>query len=150
MREILFRGKCLDNGEWVCSANIIHLNEDDEYYIPAANSGCTYHLDEDGNLVKWEEVMFRRVVPATIGQYTGLTDKNGRKIFEDDIVRLVSLLNDHHQKGATRVLQVRFFMGNMCLCLPGLETGTPIYPLCVGSEIEVIGNIHDNPELLEA
>jgi hypothetical protein len=81
-------------------------------------------------------------------QYTGLKDKNGKEIYERDVAKTVALLNDHNQRGATDTLVVRNWMGNSCLCFDGQESGTPIYPLIVSHEIEVIGNIYENPELL--
>ena len=78
-------------------------------------------------------------------QYTGLKD-----IYEGDIIRVVALSNDHHQKGATSVLVVKFFMGNPCLCFAECETGVPIYTFCVNHTLEVIGNIYENYELLNS
>lgn len=79
MREILFRGKRTDNGKWVygdlIDVKFIFDKNYDGYDSP-------YYDDElgiiDGHLLE--------VIPETVGQYTGLTDKNGKKIFEGDIV----------------------------------------------------------------
>jgi len=151
MREILFRGKRLDNGEWVASGNLLHANDNGKhsYYIPVHNDKFGTIEDECDNILSIEYGTFYKVDPDTVGQYTGLTDKNDKRIFEGDIVRTVATANDHHQKGATAIMSVRYWMGNPCLCFPGNDSGTPLYPLCVSTTIEVIGNIHDNPELLE-
>jgi len=82
-------------------------------------------------------------------QSTGLSDKDGVEIFEGDVVRTVAINNDHNQKGATQVMCVLHFMGNSCLCFAGHDSGLPLYPFNVSRWIEVIGNIHENPELLE-
>lgn len=81
-------------------------------------------------------------------QYTGLTDKNGMEIYEGDVIKAVALANDHYQRGATEVLTVREFAGNFCLCFKGHESGVPIFPFNVTSALEIIGNIHENPELI--
>lgn len=108
MREILFRGKRKDNGEWVYGNSVLFFKETTKIY---------------GELVQWREV---EVIPETVGQYTGLTDKNGKKIFEGDIIAY----------GDDRYL-VNFGDGYF----------SPFDFICE-DECKVIGNIYDNPELL--
>jgi len=118
MREILFRGKRLDNGEWVEATSIL--------------SACNVH-----GIVPTGRVAFYQVDPNTVGQFTGLTDKNGRKIFEGDILDVM------HQG----IFKCRWDEGNFEF---GLLNSKESFGIAYVSpnDIFVIGNIHDNPELL--
>ena len=123
MREILFRGKRIDNGEWV-EGDLLH-----SYFKKGDTCICC---------PDWTNI--KRADPATVGQYTGLTDKRGRKIFEGDIVKTTATLNDHHHRGATFVSPVEYWNGATCLSI----TYVPLsLDFLVSHEIEIIGNIHD-------
>lgn len=141
MSEILFRGKRLDNGAWETGSLVIARMgcHDAQYYIADKMTG--YHTPVD---------------PSTIGQYTGLKDKNGKQIFEGDMIKP---FDDEVDK-----MVVEFHNGQFLLCLYGERGYMAEYgweeegnygcfeaePLSsYGDDIEVIGNIHDNPELLK-
>lgn len=72
MREILFKGKRIDNGEWIIGNSVLFFKDTTKIY---------------GELTQWREI---EVVPETVSQFTGLTAKNGKKIFEGDIMQLCS------------------------------------------------------------
>lgn len=121
MREILFRGKCQGKGEWV--------------------EGFLVDAQHIGNWVKAHPVD-----PETVGQFTGLTDKNGRKIFEGDVVLCPWSNQDKPQRFTIK------FKDGLFVASPVKET-EDYWDFMVGGyskEMEIIGNIHDNPELLEA
>lgn len=140
MREILFRGKRADNGEWI-----------EGYYAVQSNHACFAHelkythfifkdICLDFNLGGLQEF---EVIPDTIGQYTGLTDKNGKKIFEGDILefsdRMVSVFW-HPHSGCWDSNFLKF---------TNKENGREDMSPCRWSyRAKVVGNIHDNPELL--
>ena len=125
-REILFRGKRTDNGEWV------------EGYL------CECHHKDTGKYDYAIQEMFENgyimheVIPETVGQYTGLTDKNGKKIFEGDICKHRS-----NYSGNTVISVVTYTDGHF-LALVCENSGFEL-----SEKLEVIGNIHDNPELVE-
>lgn len=142
MREILFRGKC-QTGEWVEGCYVNHLTRmlcpigdflkegDEKHYI--VNSGFA-----DWNMPR--NLEFVEVIPETVGQYTGLKDKHGKKIFEGDIVKSIT-----HFYGESKEMVTVIKFNEVENDSFG-EPFTVGYSL-LGSEWELIGNIHDNPEL---
>ena len=143
MRDILFRGKRLDNGEWV-EGDLVHS----AYKIWDTCVG-TYS----------SSLGMHQVDPSTVGQYTGLKDKDGKRIFEGDIIRT------HYANTRKNdfIEQVVFHNGRFCSLykIPGpgngkiwanLPDGVPHLPQDKTPHMEwceVMGNIHDNYELLE-
>lgn len=126
-RDILFRGKRTDNGEWV-----------EGYYASIGE----YHYILTGRLELVPYLGFEHflVNPETIGRFSGLTDRNGVKIFEGDIVHVKA-----HSCSFTGCViywseEARF----VCKTKHGMH-----YAMCNKFEFEIIGNIYDNPELLE-
>lgn len=148
MRDIIFRGKRTDTGTWIEGYYI---------YIHKTTYCCkvSEKLDEENEI---HQIVFERMTdwglpnqhlradvdPETVGQYTGITDKNGRKIYEGDILEGLN--------GAARM--VVFFAE-----ITGYGYGFQWRPVKGGGlfesmtgfadEYAVIGNIHDNPELLD-
>lgn len=118
-REILFRGKRVDSSEWF---------EGSYWLSRSAVRETTYITDGYGNLFC--------VIPETVGQYTGLNDKNNVKIFEGDILKFRSGIysvewDNEHSKFLQRDGQ---FSRELHIWI---------------AKSEIVGNIHDNPELLK-
>ena len=154
MREFLFRGKRIDNGEWVIG-DLVHRTQ--FYGIP---DDC-YFILTDGEFHA-DFYYSAEVDCKTIGQYTGLTDKNGKKIFEGDILS-VNIRESIVECGARR------YTGRKIKTLWTVEygernaQGNGFYvfglnrrfslgltrSVLYNAEPEVIGNIHDNPELFK-
>lgn len=135
MREILFRGKRKDNGEWV-EGNLVRDAKRQRYFI--------MHLlitIPSGHYIEDEY----EVIPETVGQYTGLKDKDGRKIFEGDVVHYELA---HMSESGYPYKDAKY---NHPKVGPVVFTGQCFLPLayCVEDTILISGNIHDNPELLE-
>lgn len=152
MREILFRGKRLGDGEWVDGSLFIDEKKDKhEILVGYVNYRVGWEVD-----------------PETVGQFTGLTDMNGKKIFEGDIVRDMDMYLTH-KKYADRGAEteehaekyrcsgavdfVEFMtedIGSCGCCFPEFKgSGFAAGSVFLGDRCEIIGNIHDNPELLE-
>ena len=134
MREILFRGQQIDNGAWVEGA----------FCMKDCDSLFGEMVDRP-TIIKYEEPhsgYWFRIYPETVGQFTGLTDKNGKKIFEGDIVQCIRTGLD----GKEMVGHIVYDEG--CFCVKERKSpNCPAMDLC--GDFEVVGNIHDNPELLE-
>ena len=133
-REILFRGKRLDNGEWV--QGYYYKSWDDVYIALSMINGKPDVVQID---------------PKTVGQYTGLKDTNDVEIYEGDIVRCKELTRKKLVEYTSVVFwdEYGFLVEdtNGCWSGLGLFTDDPTkYPL---TEVDVIGNKWDNPELLE-
>lgn len=141
MREILFRGKRVDNGKWV------EGNRLGESAIVPKGQGFLI----EGDSIYGCTLTAYDIIPETIGQYTGLTDKNGTKIFEGDIVRLKRFGNIECGKIVFNTNTDGFeFWHEVTVGAYG-EKAMRKENLCAFtvSVVEIIGNIHDNPELLE-
>ena len=128
------KAKRKDNGEWV------------EGYYVCNGEHCYIFSGKLGIINKsfnWERY---EVAPETVGQCTGLKDKNGKWIFEGDIVR-----TKHYGKiiGNRNVAGYDIFKVVYVYAMFRTENKNRAYNLVDGGRYEVIGNIHDNPELLE-
>lgn len=161
-REILFRGKRIDNGEWVEGFYFCMVHEDGRH---------VHHfimpIGTDLSLGTPIEKIQIEIDPETLCQYTGLTDKNGRKIWENDILR-----GHGNDKDLSKVVYGEFGVRDVetLEVIDGVigwhyeviptDAVSKCEPFCFPMpltdyyikrcEFEVIGNIFDNPELLEA
>lgn len=139
MRDILFRGKRTDNNEWV-------------YGSPLFQDGYVLIGFWNSEEFEWEEHL---VAPETVGQFTGLLDKNYNKIFEGDIlsVGIGKRLMYVHFNGETLTWELTDVGVSACEVnhlINTFELGEIQVEAAYGEMVsEVIGNIHDNPELLE-
>lgn len=139
MREILFRGKRLDNGEWYYGSYLfLHISSVDW-------TGAKRGKPEDVHYIVNDQDINYAVDPSTIGQYTGLNDKHGKRIFEGDILgsRYDNLYTDD-----VAIEVVKWFRNGWYIQqennLPDALCEYGVLPYS-----EVIGNVHDNPELLK-
>lgn len=132
-REVIFRGKLSHSGEWVFGSL---LKIDRDYHIVTESDMC-----EDGHHIRQESDTPTWVDPETIGQFTGLRDKNGKDIYEGDIVKCGDFVY--------RVVYEGKRMASFAL-----HRKEDVFLHYFGEAIEaedceVIGNIHNTPELLK-
>ena len=144
MREVLFRGKSKHTGEWVTGAYVSK-----NWYL---NKGVV----EESNIISYEdgdECLWHLIIPESISEFTGLTDKNGKKIFEGDIV---------NRGGGFYVVRYGKHLIDCCGCCyeyhqsvgfylerDGYNKKSIISDYDTWNDLYIIGNIHDNPELLK-
>ena len=139
MRDILFRGKSTETNQWcyggfhiwkkrqICVLGDDKLKDDEISYVITVNSFADWNMPRTMQAVE--------VIADTVGQYTGLTDRNGRKIFEGDIV---NILTENEEFGIITYDDGGFFVDASTFSVDFMNN---IY----GSDIEVIDYIHDNP-----
>ena len=139
MREILFRGKRVNNGEWV-EGGICDYNNGVSIF--AINHCFNTHYEPPYNVLDEIEVM-----PETVGQYTGLTDKNGKKIFEGDIVKFIE--DKRYCYGYYYDIGYIFYKNENAKFIYQPSYTLNGYPIDNTCTYEIIGNIYDNPELLK-
>ncbi len=137
IRDILFRGKRADNGEWVYG-----------YYATRSNHACFEGELKYASFILKDEFMDwglgglaeYKVIPKTVGQFTGMYDKFNNKIFEGDIVKCLSLEYGYVNK------EVYYAEGRGKFVLRNCGTD---YEFDEYIDVEVIGNIYNSPKLLE-
>lgn len=130
MREIIFRGKHAKSGEWVVG-DLIQAHQPLKSIL---EGGVFYPIDD-----------------TTVGQYTGYDDATDTGVYEGDIVEFLSRIYDEDgcvMFEATRIGYVRLSFGQWSVRIPEINTSTNLYGID-SRKIVVIGNIHDNPELVE-
>ena len=144
MREILFRGRPKDeyvykypnfdfeNGFIYGSLVVLQ----DKYYI------CTNAQVMVNSFISNTTATMIEVIPETVGQYTGFTDKNGKKIFEGDIVKICL-------SGKPAFGVVEYMKTGICAFVSMSRSIESNYVLDKSENFEIIGNIYDNPELLK-
>nr|DAP16354.1 MAG TPA: YopX protein [Caudoviricetes sp.] len=132
MREILFRGKRKDNGEWVYGNYAVTDNNEKQHFI-FQNKAFEFEVD-----------------PETVGQYTGITDDNEKKIFEGDILGVTNDDPDYDY-----ITKVYLDCDTLCVDVQGQDYDYTSIGFAIEiwddecDQVEIIGNIYDNPELLE-
>lgn len=137
----LFRGKRIDNGEWVIG-NRIDDGVTGQVFIHAVGNSVN-ESDKVGEEGCLQFVAFE-VAPSTICQCTGLKDKNGKLIWENDVVMTVYDGNEHIYQVVWDESELDFKATNG---KENYESNFEYLPCC--DEIEILGNCFDNPELLE-
>lgn len=131
MKEILFKAKRVDNGEWVEGDLIQLLGKQGNGRKFIVNNTFGACIDEKGNFINTGNPFVSEVIPETVCQYTGLDDKNGKKIFEGDIVKA--------RRYGSGYMNVVIYFKNGKFAYDGSNHGFKD----LNSGLEVIGSIHN-------
>ena len=148
MREILFRGKRID--DYVNDKSIDYAEKGFREWVYGDIIHRRYYKNKDVVVIRTEDSGFDNysdyeVDPSTVGQYTGLTDKNGKKIFEGDILKEDDVLHNGETQIKGRIGTCSFEKG----CWVILFKDTWVFLQTNIKACSVVGNIHDNPRLLD-
>lgn len=146
MREILFKAKRLDNGEWVEGFYVRQeetsycFKEDYERHPENTKHYIAFDMMTDWGLPN--KHLIAEIDPETLCQYTGMKDKNSNRIWENDIVRIENSMDDG-------IGNIEFYGG---MWYVDGEPSNTLYDIIEYDDIvemEVVGNIFDNPELMK-
>lgn len=145
MRDIKFRGKIKDKEDWVYGTLLIipapptciGEKKPDAYFIQFPNPRYMPDWNMPYNMVQAE------VEPKTVGQYTGLHDKNGKEIYEGDIIK--GLFNDQEEPEMIGIVTYSDCQASYIV----IATNNDEWDLGFLDDIEVIGNIYENKDLLK-
>lgn len=142
MREIKFRAKMVDSDEWMYGYLREVWGENQRNFVIAPGKRFEYdgYTDTEEDYVR----------PDTIGQFSGLKDKNGKEIYEGDILMCVGQRSDNYGKKYYR--KVLFQNGSFCMIDSESMYDSSMYNHVINGVLgwEVAGNIYDNPELIKA
>lgn len=147
MRKTKFRGRCPDNGAWICG-DLLHIAGGCLIYFGNETNTEEPDIDETNPIaVELYRDETAVVEPATVGQFTGLHDKDGEEIFEGDILRM-------RVNNLVKICSVAWNekVSAWCIAIAGpyysLGTHSLGNWMAEGAEFEIVGNIHDNPKLI--
>ena len=140
MREILFRGKSADGGKWY-----------EGFFCGRNSDGPFGPMIDEPNIIKYDTGFWVKVDPETVGQYTGLKDKNGKQIFEGDVLKVWC------EENPEEYYFTKVWAQGTTLCVDVMGEDYDYTAVAFADDIwndasqmvEIIGNIHDNPELLK-
>ena len=139
MREIKFRGKRIDNSKWVYGY-LMQMHKPNRMFI-----GVWQYMGGEATIKDELFVSYKEVDPDTIGQFTGLLDKNGKEIYEGDILKLQYPLNYGFAGIHNKEIIVTISFESGCFWFTGegyTDCNWHFY-----NEYEVVGNIYENPDL---